>query len=351
MSMPSTSRRQARASAAPQLLIAGLLAAALAGAMPSAQAQAQAAGTSTGGASTPTAVPPIKQSAKPSAPKPAQSTFTSPEAALAALVAALRADDTRAVAAVLGQGAGRVLRSGDAHADKQNRSDFLAAYDQSARLKRDGDQRAVLHIGAADWPLPFPIVKTGSRWRFDTQAGLRHYLDRQVGANELGVLAVLDAYVQAQREYVLKDRDRNGLLEYAQRMVSSTGQRDGLYWPSAAGEPPSPMGARFALASLGKYRGTDEAPQPFNGYFFRPLTAQGPDAAGGAYDYIVNGRQIGGFALIATPARHGVSGVMSFIVNHDGVVFSRNLGRDTSAIAARISRFNPGPGWQREPAP
>ena len=184
------------------------------------------------------------------------------------------------------------------------------------------------------------------------QAGKRRqYLDRQIGANELAVVAVMDTYVQAQREYVLRDRNRNGLLEYAQRMVSSEGQRDGLYWPAPAGEPPSPMGARFALAQLGPYRGSDDAPQPFNGYYFRPLTGQGAGAAGGAYDYIVKGRQIGGFALIATPARYGVSGLMSFIVNHDGVVFSKNLGADTAAVAARITRFNPDTGWKREEAP
>jgi Protein of unknown function (DUF2950) len=163
------------------------------------------------------------------------------------------------------------------------------------------------------------------------------------------VLAVLDTYVQAQREYVQRDRTRNGLLEYAQRIVSSEGQRDGLYWPVAAGEPPSPMGARFALATLGPYRGTDDAPQPFHGYYFRPLTSQGPTAAGGAYDYVVKGHQIGGFAMIATPARYGVSGVMTFIVNHDGVVFAKDLGRDSAAVAARISRFDPGAGWRREP--
>ena len=283
--------------------------------------------------------------------RPAQSSFETPEAAAAALVAAIQSGDRAPVAAVLGSGASRVLRSGDPQADAQARTDFLAAHQQRSRIEPVADDRAVLHVGEADWALPFPIVKAGDRWRFDTRAGLQQYLDRQIGANELSVMAVLDAYVQAQREYVLRDRNRDGLLEYAQRMVSSEGKHDGLYWPAAAGEPPAPMGARFALASLGKYRGTDEAPQPFNGYFFRPLTSQGPDAAGGAYDYLVKGRQIGGFAMIATPARHGVSGVMTFIVNHDGVVFSKNLGRDTTAAAARITRFDPDAGWKRETPP
>lgn len=280
-----------------------------------------------------------------------QLSFETPQAAVDALVAAVRAGTPGPIAQVLGSGAGRVLHSGDPALDARARKEFLDAYQQSAAIEAEGDARASLVIGPNQWPLPFPIVRVGARWRFDTQVGVRQYLDRQIGANELAVLAVMDTYVQAQREYVLRDRNRNGLLEYAQRMVSSEGQRDGLYWPAAAGEPPSPMGARFALAHLGPYRGSDDAPQPFNGYYFRPLTGQGASAAGGAYDYIVKGRQIGGFALIATPARYGVSGLMSFIVNHDGVVFSKNLGADTAAVAARITRFNPDTGWKREEAP
>lgn len=289
--------------------------------------------------------------AKAGAARPAQASFESTKAAVEALVAVVKGGDNAAIAAVLGPGAGRVLRSGDAQIDAQARSDFLVAQQQNSVVEADGDSRANLLIGPNSWPVPFPLVKSGERWRFDTRAGLQQYLDRQIGANELAVLAVLDSYVQAQREYVLRDHSRNGLLEYAQRMVSSADQRDGLYWPVATGERPSPMGARFALANLGPYRGTDDAPQPFHGYYFRPLTGQGPHADGGAYDYIVKGHQIGGFALIATPARQGVSGLMSFIVNHDGVVFSKKLGRDSTAAAARISRFDPEASWKREAPP
>jgi hypothetical protein len=284
-------------------------------------------------------------------PRPAQATFETPQAAVEALVAAGKSGVRGSIAEVLGPGAGRVLRSGDPQVDAQAISDFLVAQQQNSVLEADGKDRANLLIGPNYWPLPFPLVRNGGRWRFDTRAGLQQYLDRQIGANELAVLEVLDSYVQAQREYVLRDRTRNGLLEYAQRMVSSEGLRDGLYWPAAAGEPLSPMGARFALASLGPLRGTDDAPEPFQGYYFRPLTGQGPHAADGAYDYIVKRHQIGGFALIATPARHGVSGLMSFIVNHEGVVFSKNLGRDGSAAAARLTRFDPDPSWKREPNP
>lgn len=289
--------------------------------------------------------------AKTHSAKPAQATFETAKAAVDALVAAVKSNANGPIATVLGPGAGKVLDSGDAQLDAKARSDFLVAQQQNSVLEADGDTRATLLIGANYWPVPFQLVRSGERWHFDTRAGLQQYLERQIGANELAVLAVLDTYVQAQREYVQRDRTRNGLLEYAQRMVSSEGQRDGLYWPVAAGEAASPMGARFALASLGRYRGTDESPQPFNGYYFRPLTAQGPSAVGGAYDYIVKGHQIGGFAMIATPARYGVSGVMSFIVNHDGVVFSKNLGRETAAVTARMTRFNPDAGWRRESAP
>jgi len=294
---------------------------------------------------------PAATAAAPAKPAAKQASFDSPQAAVDALVAAVKSGSRPAIAKVLGPGADRVLNSGDAQADAQAREEFLAAYAQAWALDSEGDKRATLLLGDKRWPLPFPVVKTDQRWRFDTRSGVQEFLDRQIGANELAVLAVIDTYVQAQREYVLRDRNRDGLLEYAQRLVSSAGQRDGLYWPTSPGEAPSPMGARFALAHLGSYRGSDDAPQPFHGYYFRPLTAQGAAAAGGAYDYIVKGRQIGGFAMIATPARHGVSGLMSFIVNHDGVVFSKNLGPRTTQLASGIRSFNPDASWKRETPP
>ena len=280
--------------------------------------------------------------------KPAQATFETAKAAVDALVQAVQKNTSGTIAAVLGPGADKVINSGDPQADASTRERFLAAHQQASYLEGDGDNRATLIVGAASWPFPFPLVKQGERWRFDTKRGLQQYLDRQIGGNELAVMTVLEAYVQAQREYAQRDRNRDGLLEYAQRTVSSEGQQDGLYWPVPAGTPPSPMGAQFALASLGRYRGTDESPQPVHGYYFRPLTSQGPSANGGAYDYVVKGHQIGGFAMIATPARHGVSGVMTFLVSHDGVVFSANLGKSTTAKAAQITRFDPGPLWLRE---
>jgi len=282
---------------------------------------------------------------------PAQLRFDSAQAAVSALVEAARADDRKRVLAVLGAGGRRVVESGDSQIDAQTRARFLAAYERRHEIEAEGPRRATLLLGEEQWPLPFPLVKDKhSRWRFDTAAGVQEYLDRQVGENELDVLKVMDAYVQAQREYAQRDYTHNGLLEYAQRIVSSEGQRDGLYWPVAAGEKPSPMGARFALAALGHWRGSDDAPQPFHGYYFRPLTAQGPHARGGAYDYLVNGHQIGGFALLAWPAQWGVSGIMSFVVNHDGVVYQRNFGPQTQHRVERIERFDPGAGWVRESA-
>ncbi|MCV2371067.1 DUF2950 domain-containing protein [Roseateles oligotrophus] len=287
---------------------------------------------------------PVKAAAK----RPAQLRFATPEAAAEALYAAVQAGDEARVVAIMGRGAGKVIDSGDAHEDLLNRAISMSAYQRGHVIEFEGTRRATLLLGETNWPFPFPLVQEKSQWRFDTKAGLRQFLDRQIGANELNVMPVMLAYVQAQQEYVRRDRTHNGLLEYAQRMVSSEGQHDGLYWPPEEGKALSPMGARFALASLGRWRGTDDEPEPLHGYYFRPLQSQGPNAKGGAYDYLVGEHQIGGFALLATPARYGVSGVLSFIVNHDGVVYSKNLGRETTAIAEQINSYDPDKSWKRE---
>ena len=283
-------------------------------------------------------------------PERLQASFASPGEAVTALVSALRAGDVERSKIVLGPGAGKVIQSGDPVEDSRARAEFLAAYDRQQRVETIGDDRAVLHIGERDWPLPFPIIRDQGGWRFDTKAGLQEVLDRRVGENELSAIQVCLAFVDAEREYVLEDHKREGLLEYAQRIISSEGKHDGLYWPSTEGKRPSPMGAAFARANKDALRGSDDSPQPYHGYYFRILTAQGPNARGGAFDYLVQGKMIGGFALVAYPARHGASGIVTLIVNQDGVVFSKDLGKDPSA-PQRVTRFDPDETWKQEPTP
>lgn len=279
----------------------------------------------------------------------AQQRFNDPQQAAAALIAAARANDTSALRSVLGAGAGRVLFSGDAAQDERGRAAFIAAADERTRVEAQGAASAVLLLGTQEWPLPFPLVREGNnRWRFDTRAGLQEFLHRQIGVNELSALQVARAYVDAQREYVLRDHSRNGLLEYARRLVSSAGRHNGLYWPAAVGEPPSPLGAAMAAAEGRRVGAAPQGLLPYHGYYFRILEAQGPAAPGGAMSYRVGERLIGGFALLAYPARWRVSGVMSFIVNYDGVVFSRDLGRKTASLAATIESYDPGNGWRPE---
>ena len=285
------------------------------------------------------------------ASKSSQAKFFAPQEAAQALVQAARDNDPMALRRILGPGAGRVIASGDAVQDERTRLEFLAAAGEAVATESRSADKAIVLLGQRAWPLPFPLIRDAQgRWHFDTRAGLREFLDRQIGANELGAMEAVRAYVDAQREYVLRDRNRNGLLEYAQSLVSTEGQRDGLYWPVEPGQPPSPLGSALGVAEARLLRPSNEPPQPYHGYFFRVLTAQGPAAPGGALDYRVDTRLIGGFALVAYPARWGVSGVMTFTVNHQGVVYSRNLGKDTARIATSMLRYDPGPGWKLEPA-
>ena len=284
------------------------------------------------------------------ASKSSQARFSAPQEAAQALVQAARDNDPMALRRILGPGAGRVIASGDAVQDERIRLEFLAAAGEAVATESRSVDKAIVLLGQRAWPLPFPLVRDAQgRWHFDTQAGLREFLDRQIGANELGAMDAVRAYVDAQREYVLRDRNRNGLLEYAQSLVSTEGQRDGLYWPVEPGQPPSPLGAALGVAEVRSLRPSNEPPQPYHGYFFRVLTAQGPAAPGGALDYRVGTRLLGGFALVAYPARWGVSGVVTFTVNHQGVVYSRNLGKETDRIATSMLRYDPGPGWGLEP--
>jgi hypothetical protein len=274
--------------------------------------------------------------------------FTSAADAVSALATAMRNNDHARLHEILGEAADRYVQSSDAALDNEARVRFLHAYEEMARIELKSQTQAILHIGEDDWPLPFPLLQQGGRWTFDAKAGEQEWRDRRIGSNELSAIQVCLAYVDAQREYVLKDRDQDGLLEYAQRIVSSDGKHDGLYWPTGQGEPVSPMGQAFASADW-PLRGIGRLEsKPFHGYFFRLLTAQGKSAPGGALDYMVNNQLIGGFALIATPAQYRVSGIKSFIVNHDGVVYSKDLGPRTADLAQTMTRFDPDSSWHRE---
>lgn len=281
------------------------------------------------------------------AAQPKQKAFASPEEAVKALIDAAKAGNQAELIAIFGPAARAVLSSGDAVEDKEVRERFVKAYDSKNALMRDGDAKAVLQIGPEDWPFPIPIVKKGEKWSFDTKKGKEELNNRRIGRNELSTIQTCLAYVDAQREYAAKDRDGDGLFEYAQKFWSTPDKKDGLYWETKAGEEESPLGDFAARATREGYTKTSNKPVPYHGYFFKILKAQGKNAPGGAYDYIVNGRMIGGFGMVAYPANYGISGVMTFIVNHDGIVYEKNLGKDTAKIARAIKLFDPDKTWKK----
>jgi len=288
--------------------------------------------------------------AKPAAAKHAghARTFASAEDAAKALADAVRAADKKALFAVVGPGSDQWLLSGDAVADRNDWTRFLAAYDEKHGLEAQGE-KMILTVGGDSWPFPAPIVKRGSEWAFDSNAGREEVLNRRVGRNELDTVQTLLAVVDAQREYATGDPDGNGLADYARRFVSTKGRKDGLYWPAKAGEPESPLGPLVASAAgegYGKEAKSGER-TPYHGYYYKLVTSQGKSAQGGAYDYIVGGKLLGGFAVVAWPARYGVSGVTTFIVNHDGVVYEKDLGPQTPSIAAHMTRYDPDPTWKK----
>jgi hypothetical protein len=276
-----------------------------------------------------------------------QKTFTSPEEAVKALIDAAKAGNQEELMAIFGPAAKDVLSSGDAVEDRTVRERFVRAYEAKNALVQDGDAKAVLQIGPHDWPFPIPIVKKNQLWSFDTIKGKEELNNRRIGRNELSTIQTSLAYVDAQREFAAKDRDGDGLFEYAQKFLSTPGAKDGLYWEAKPGEEESPFGDLFARATREGYKKTDNKPVPYHGYYFKILKAQGKDAPGGAYEYVVKGRMIGGFGLVAYAANYGVSGVMTFIVNHEGVVYEKNLGKDTAKVAQAIKLFNPDKTWKK----
>ena len=270
-----------------------------------------------------------------------QRTFATPEEAASALVQAVKSGDKAAMLGVLGQDAGKTLLSGDIVADRAAVDRFVARYEKKHAFVESGD-RATLTIDTDDWPFAYPLVKTADGWRFDTKAGNDELLARRIGENELNVI------VDAQREYASLDRDGDGLPEYATKFRSSPGKKDGLYWPTSGNEPLSPLGNLVGRAAGEGYK-QGVAHRPYYGYYFKLLQGQGEDAKGGAFNYTVKSRNIGGFAVVAYPAKYANSGVMTFLVNHDGVVYEKDLGPKTEGIARAMTRFNPGTGWKPSP--
>jgi hypothetical protein len=275
--------------------------------------------------------------------------FASLDDAVDALIGALRSFDRKALGDILGSQGRTLVSSGDDVADHNAAQRFVAEYDKAHRLEGGGG-KVVLYVGADDFPFPIPLVPDGPVWRWDTDAGREEILSRRIGRNELSAIQVCLAYVDAQREYYSQSHTRGGILEYAQRIASSPGKHDGLYWPTKSDEPPSPLGPLVTRAQATGYaRGSGSASGrvPFHGYFYRILLRQGPHAPDGAYDYVVGGHTIGGFGLLAYPAVYGNSGVMTFIVNHDGIVYQKDLGPTTERVATKIDAFDPDGTWKR----
>jgi hypothetical protein len=275
-----------------------------------------------------------------------QKSFVSAEEAAKAAVAAARANTDKDLLAIFGPQAKELISSGDPVADKQRREGFVKAYDENYRLVSEG-ANMILVIGSNEWPFPIPLVKKGESWVFDTDKGKEEILNRRIGQNELDAIQVCLAYVDAQREYAMKDLDGDGLREYAQKFRSDAGKKNGLYWEAKAGEEQSPLGPLAARAQSEGY-GQNKAsnkPVPYRGYYYKILTAQGKAASAGAYSYIVKGKMIGGFALVAYPAQYGNSGLMTFIVNHEDKVFQKNLGKNTAAAASAMTAYNPDSTW------
>jgi hypothetical protein len=284
------------------------------------------------------------KSAKASSAKTASAkAFATPEEAFQALADAAKADDQKSLTALLGPAGMGVVRSGDPVADKAAGERFAASYAEKHSVTKEGDAKATLVVGKDDWPSPIPAVKGANGWTLDAKAGAREILARRIGKNELEAIQVMHAVVDAQDDYSSQDHDANGLRDYASKFISTKGKKDGLYWPTKEGEPPSPLGPLVGHATAEGYGGNKGA--PYHGYYYRLLTAQGKDAKGGARNYMVRGHLLGGFAVVAYPATYGNSGIMTFIVNQDGTVYQKDLGKNTASAAKAMKAYNPDKSW------
>lgn len=282
----------------------------------------------------------------------AQRTFASPQEAVDALAHAMKANDQAELHALFGPDADKLISSGDAVADAHNRNVFNTAYAESNRLDVEGAAQATLVIGKDEWPMPIPLVSEAGRWHFDTQKGANEILARRIGRNELSAMKTCLAIMDAEREYATRDLDADGVPEYAAHFVSEPGKRDGLYWPTSGNGPPSPLGSLLAAAADEGYAQPGARTlEPYNGYYYRILTRQGKNAKGGARDYEVKGKLMGGLALLAYPASYGGSGLATFMVGDDGVIYEKNLGPETQAVASAITAFDPDASWKKSNLP
>jgi len=278
-----------------------------------------------------------------------QKTFHSPEDAFADMVAALRDNNEKELVSIFGPYDRDFFMSGKGM-EEETCMRFLRAYEEKKRVEMVNDKKAMLHVGKNDWSWPIPVVMVGDRWRFDTQMGKSEILARRIGRNEVAAVQVCLAYIDAQREYALDHRTAKGVGEYAQKFASDEGKKNGLCWDTREEGKVSPLGPEIARACIVSYPGMrpgDKSPEPYHGYFYKILTRQGPNAPGGAFNYVVNGMMVGGFAAVAYPAAYGLTGIMTFIVSQDGVVYQKNLGKGTARIAEAMISFDPDKTWTK----
>lgn len=273
-------------------------------------------------------------------------TYANPDAAIDALVEAARSGEVQAVVSIMGEPSRSFLVSGDAVADRATLRRFVELYDRTHSLSAPDENTRTLVVGDDGWPFPVPLVKGKAGWTFDTNAGREEILARRVGQNELDAIQVCLGYVGAQRDYLARNPDGASVPHYADRLMSSSGKRAGLYWKAAQGEPESPMGPAVSGAVREGYAPKQGQSTPYRGYYFRILTAQGPHAEGGALDYREDGKLTRGFALVAYPASYGKSGVMTFVVNQTGMVFQKDLGSKTAQAAAALKTYDPDDSWK-----
>ena len=273
--------------------------------------------------------------------------FNSPQEAITAIISATRKLDAEKALAILGPDAEELIFSGDKVQSQEGADDFLQKYDEKHHLEMTSPTSATLIIGKGEWPFPIPVVKIGENWFFDVAAGKDEILNRRIGENELNVIQVMLAYVEAQLEYAGKDRDGDGVREFAQKVTSDAGKKNGLYWLVKDGEELSPLGLFIAEATSEGYDLKSGEPQPYHGYYYKIMTRQGKKAPGGAYDYIVNGNMILGFGLVAYPAKYGISGIMTFAVNQEGVVYEVDLGEKTAKLVNKRKKYNIRKNWQK----